>query len=326
MAPPSPTPTLLALRQTLSRSQGHTPGQEHGPDTQMEDLEAGDESSGITLAQALLESRLPNLPPIGTRRPQQPILLMSTVAADTVAPSTPRTSDEEDDQEDDQDDGGISLAQALMESRLPHLPPAGTRQPQQPIFITHAAADAVNASFHRAFDTDRNTRSGSERRRRWSVFDGMFSHGSSVQHSLNNASPPPSPVFAPDIRDDTALRERPEARLTRSHSSRSQGVLAGASGQVLREEQSTRTNGMPPSLPDLVLPSSRSGFIPRIISKAFHPRRSDEHFQMLVGKTTDDDRAKHGMHSNPAPKLYCVKLPGTKGAVLVKAVETPKKK
>ncbi|KXN89883.1 hypothetical protein AN958_04887 [Leucoagaricus sp. SymC.cos] len=72
---PSPAPTLLTLRQALQ----HLPPEIDTPDL-FDDLdEEEDETDGrISLAQALMESRIPDLPPLGTTQPQEPILLSTT--------------------------------------------------------------------------------------------------------------------------------------------------------------------------------------------------------------------------------------------------------
>lgn len=78
--------------------------------------------------------------------------------------------------------------------------------------------------------------------------------------------------------------------------------------------------------------SSRSSrFIPRIISNAFGGRRSDERSPMPSSQRSSDADTRRTQGSTPVtphappPKLEYVKLPGTKGALMVKAVETAKK-
>jgi hypothetical protein len=329
--PPSPTPTLLTLRQALSQPPGRTSGQELDVDSPMGGDEVADEGGGITLAQALLESRLPNLPPAGTRRPQQPIFIVPGAATGAIAPSTPRTSDDEEEEEE----GGISLAQVLMESRLPHLPPAGTRQPQEPIYIDSSVDPAVQVARR---PSDANSgRSGSgmtdrsnRRRRRWSVLDGVFTHGSSSRQSLSNP-PSPLPRSVTDTSNIAHTSERAEVLLSRVPANGIEGTMfsSNAAQAFSRGDGGTATtNRVPPARPELILPLSRSRLVPWIINKAFRPR-TNGHYPPLTTKSAEDHRTKSGTtpgHLAPAPKLEYVKLPGTKGALLVKAVETPKKR
>jgi hypothetical protein len=68
-----------------------------------------------------------------------------------------------------------------------------------------------------------------------------------------------------------------------------------------------------------------------LLSNAFHGRRSDERPSSPIPQTIDIDNSKRVtatplMPHVPPPKLEYVKLPGTKGALMVKAVETAKKR
>jgi hypothetical protein len=73
--------------------------------------------------------------------------------------------------------------------------------------------------------------------------------------------------------------------------------------------------------------SRSSRFIPKIISNAFS-RRSDERGLPSTAIAIEADKWLNVPQQQPAapPKLEYVKLPGTKGALLIKAVETPKKR
>lgn len=95
--PPSPTPTLITLRQALQSypSTGPVPSPHHDepePTTPDGDDEVG--IGNVSLAQMLMESRIPNLPPAGTRRAQQPILTAThpLVTGEEELPS-PRSSE-----------------------------------------------------------------------------------------------------------------------------------------------------------------------------------------------------------------------------------------
>ncbi|KAG6845999.1 hypothetical protein H0H87_011047 [Tephrocybe sp. NHM501043] len=241
------------------------------------------------------------------------------------------------DEHDADDDGGVSLAQMLLESRIPDLPPAGTRRPQQPILLSSALTaepESENPSprTSEGHTASRPTTSDSSqrRRRRWSTLLG----GSPLDVSQTITTPSAmTPTTAP------LPRERTPGRFSRSQSFRS------SRSQSSTIRPSTSSNDPPTNasstatLPDMreATPSvissqsSRSSrFLPRILSNAFHSRRSEERPAMPVMKALDNDTTKKppptptAAHA-PPPKLEYVKLPGTKGALMVKAVETAKK-
>nr|GAT47858.1 predicted protein [Mycena chlorophos] len=261
---PSPAPTLLTLRQALSQS-----------------------------------------PSGGTRRQLE------------NDPDTPFFGEFED--EDEEVEGHISLAEALFESRLPHLPPAGTRQPQEPILISAPTADEEPSSPRTSeHSTPHTTHSEPRpnRRRRWSVMIG-------------NALAPSASETAP------AVTERPSAPMTRSQSFRSSQSVGPAVQQPVRPSTASTSPATLISTNDqqgtTASSSSRhSRFIPRIISNAFNGRRADDRPPLPALKTsTDADVRRTGVTPTsshmPPPKLEYVKLPGTKGALTIKAVETAKK-
>ncbi|KAF7339814.1 GYF domain-containing protein [Mycena venus] len=266
---PSPTPTLLTLRQALSHS-----------------------------------------PSGGTRRqlPDQD-------------PDTPFFGDL--DEEDDEDNGQISLAEALMESRLPDLPPAGTRQPQQPILFAAGAADdepaSPRTSEHSVPTQASHTTPSAGRRRRWSVLIG--------QALVPSSSEVPATVPA----------EQGRPPISRSHSYRSSQSVGSTVQQRPSTASAVTTSAsslISPSVPDnsshMSASSSRSSrFIPRIISNAFHARRDDRP-PLPALQTKDHEVRRTGATPTsshmPPPKLEYVKLPGTKGALTIKSVETAKKR
>ncbi|KAJ7225712.1 hypothetical protein GGX14DRAFT_640516 [Mycena pura] len=267
---PSPTPTLLTLRQALQASpSGGTRRQlEHDPETPFfGDLDEEDEEveGHISLAEALMESRLPDLPPAGTRQPQQPILFSTPIADDE--PSSPRTSEH-----------------------------------SAPTHQTHSEPRTAN------------------RRHRWSLLIGN--------------SRVPSEAPAPT----SERRGTPMARSQSFRSNQSAASTVQPSSPVRPSTASTSPATListaPPPPPDssshLSASSSRSSrFIPWIISNALG-RRADERQALPALKTTTDPdvrRAGAALTSShmPPPKLEYVKLPGTKGALVIKAVETAKK-
>ncbi|KAF8213266.1 hypothetical protein K438DRAFT_1803688 [Mycena galopus ATCC 62051] len=269
---PSPTPTLLTLRQALSHS------------------------------------------PSGGARRQLP----------DQDPDTPFFGDL--DEEDDEDNGQISLAEALMESRLPHLPPAGTRQPQQPILLAAAGDDeptSPRTSEHSAPVPSSPVLERSGRRRRWSVLIGQ---------ALVPSSSEASTITPPEQR-------APAPAMTRSHSFRSSQSVSSTLQQPPRPSTASTLPTPPSALISTSVPdnsshlsgsSSRpSRFIPRIISNAFQTRRSEDRPSLPALQTKDQEVRRAGATPTsshmPPPKLEYVKLPGTKGALTIKSVETAKK-
>ena len=264
---PSPTPTLLTLRQALS----------HSP---VRNLRTGDLS-------------------------QEPDTPFGPV----------------DDDDDDGDDG-ISLAQALLESRIPNLPPLGTRRPQEPIFL-RSSPDADPCHLGTSESGIRNLEQPQRRRRRWSVYLGGSPAGPVV----------PVPTTAPANFSPPPFARSQSFRSTQSH----RQIFAdrpSSSPHDLTSSATTLLDSSGAATP-VVFPSqsSRSSrFIPRIISNALSSRRSDERPALPTSISPDTlDGSKRAAANPPAshappPKLEYVKLPGTKGALIVKAVETVKKR
>jgi hypothetical protein len=275
--PPSPTPTLLTLRQALT-----------------------------------------TFPP--------------SVTGHAMSSMTPRLTDRpipdlDPDDDDENDNGGsttnepISFAEALLESRLPHLPPLGTRLPQQAILITqsHSVAmadeDAPSSPVSmtapsNAARQSSDTLSSGRRRRRWSVLDGIL--GSNEQ---SEAATPTTP----QPRDSQDARTRGEQP---SHSPpRSMSTITPAHSQSLE----TVVN------PPLVPAPPHSRFFSRIMGNPFSHRRSEDSadsMQLGVDSAVGSIRKQQGFSTPyaPAPKLEYVKLPGTKGSLMIKAVETSRKR
>lgn len=286
---PSPDPTLLTFRRALSHSPASTRNvrQLDDPDTPFVDGEDDDDDAdgGISLAQALLESRMPDLPPLGTMRPQQPILLTSShlvATGEDEPPSSPRTSDGHSGIVG-QDDGDGPVRQ----------------------------------------------------RRRWSVMlsqtIGPITPGNSNEPPLSSPAGPPTST--------SPSRERSSSRFSRSHSFRSGHSQAttirpsASSNEPLPTSltsATTLTSEITPSL-NPTQSSRSSRFIPRLISNAFNNRRSDDRPTTPLQKFSDSDNARRVTGTQiaphaPPPKLEYVKLPGTKGAIMVKSVETAKKR
>ena len=262
--PPSPTPTLKAIRQTLqSHPSTLSQGATNSNPTVDHDGDEGDDEEG---------------------------------------PSTPTDH--------------ITLAQALLESRIPGLPPAGTRQPQEAILInTRQVVDDPSRSRTSESVSQRSGRSGTtQRRRRWSVMDVLY--GSPTAHPPEDVSAAPAlPAPTPTSRPRTLSRSR-SGRVPPNPPSRSESP-------AIRPPTPTR------STPNLVqnlqvTTPSRSRFLPRILTEAFG-RRGSAHSTSSDIEKSRVTTAPTQTHT-PPPKLEYVKLPGTKGAVLIKAVETAKKR
>jgi hypothetical protein len=262
--PPSPTPTLTAIRQTL-RSHPSTVGQGDVDDDAAPDRdgdEGDDEESPptptdhITLAQALLESRIPGLPPLGTRQPQQAILINTT--------------------------------QIVDDSSRPH------------------TTESVSQRSGRSNAT--------RRRRRWSVMDVFNENATDFPEDMTAA--PSSTPATPTSRPRTLSRLQ-VGRVTTNTSARSESPA----NQPPIPTRSTPNLAQNPQ----VTTPSRSRFLPRIFSDAFSGRRGSAQSSSSDIEKSRVTAAPTPTHA-PPPKLEYVKLPGTKGAVLIKAVETAKKR
>jgi hypothetical protein len=282
--PPSPTPTLLTLRQALALATYPA----SGPPTAMG-----------TMNQRLADSPIPD--------------------------QDPDDDDENENQNRGNTNESISFAQALLESRLPDLPPPGTRLPQQAILITQshpvATGDeeapsspvSLNTPSNRARQSN-DTLDSRRRRRRWSVLDGILP-GTAV-----GQSEPQLPTTPPwDSQDARAHMGRPDQR-SLSSPRPSPPVTPGQS----------RGSGMAADLPPVPAPSS-SRFFSRILSSAFSHRRSEDGVDFAQSRAENVDgiaRKQQGLipPQVPAPKLEYVKLPGTKGSIMIKAVETSRKR
>lgn len=298
---PSPVATLTTLRQSLlgaplqRRSMSGYADQEFNPPETAEDEEVSGVSEGetpareqISFAQALMESRLPELPPAGSRRTQQPLLLTNThpVASPEDEPASPRSSDAH----------------------------------------THAFSTRTSVGGQ----SQATSRRG---RRRWSVFDGIFNPNDPAAHEPTSSPPSaregataaeatPSPV--PPLPAGARARNMD----TRASTGR---INTGAeNGAEVRSQASASAEVLSLSSPQASRPptpshSGGSGLISRILSSAFHHRRSEDRGSTVVHRQSESVQGVQG-HPAPAPKLEYVKLPGTKGALLIKSVETAKKR
>lgn len=277
-----------------------------------------------------------------------PPAINQSTAIHTSYGSRPQQLSRDVDLDEDDDDIAtvpgerITLAQALLESRLPELPPVGTTRPQEPILI-HGSAPATGedgflatSSFSDALSS--HSRSVScrpeRRRRRWSVLGSIFNPTGSqdTRTSPLHDSPlgsPVSPAFP-------TIPEREGRPLARSLSSRTRPSTT--STDLAPRPSTSGGSHPPPASPIPPVPSVPSALgsalphrlLPRFFSTAFGSRRPDDRPPTLVLKNVDMASRKN-MQSPPTPqapppKLEYVKLPGTKGSLLIKAVETQKKR
>lgn len=253
-----------------------------------------------------------------TATPSEPSPAPTLLTLRQALSHSPEQTPVEPDEDDEDINGQISLAQALMESRLPDLPPLGSRRPQQPILIVSShpvatgeeepASPRTSESAHPVSPEPRTA--VTPRRRRWSVLIGQ-----------SPTAEPSPPLTAP------ATRERSSNRLSRSYSYRSnQSVITIRPSSSENITSPTSPPSSAPPIPETTLRSSR--FIPRIISTALHTRRSEDR---SLSSANESDASKKinaaPLNSHfPPPKLEYVKLPGTKGSLMIKAVETARKR
>ncbi|KAF7784446.1 hypothetical protein Agabi119p4_611 [Agaricus bisporus var. burnettii] len=214
------------------------------------------------------------------------------------------------DEEEDETGGRISLAQALMESRIPDLPPPGTIQPQEAILLSATSSAFQETSSTRSSEGDGSLEIQSMSRSRWSA---MFSGPTSFEYNHDTS----------DDQNNTLVSRSPSLQ---SNSQLIATVKSSTStDRISPSVASSRTSLAPLSTMSMTSRSSR--FIPKIISSAFS-RRPDERGSLSTNMAMEADKwlsAPPQQQPASPPKLEYVKLPGTKGAIMIKAVETPKK-
>ncbi|KAM6498252.1 hypothetical protein JOM56_006200 [Amanita muscaria] len=262
----------------------------------------------LTIRQALTLSPAPN---------------RNLSAADNSAPElvTP-IADVDIDDEDGEHDGQLSLAQVLLESRLPNLPPVGTRRPQQPILISHSVVSgdedhaSPRASEVLSLSDGHQSISGHshQARRRWSQLISTNPGRENGSDPTLNSSP-------------SALPSR-DSRLGRATSLRSFASRHSNFRPSTAPGEPSPSTTPPVDNSSLVRPSNPSRstrFLSRILNTAFPPKRPEDQHNRINEVENSKKASSQPTANQPPPKLEYVKLPGTKGALLVKAVETPKK-
>ena len=140
--------------------------------------------------------------------------------------------------------------------------------------------------------------------------------GASPRHSEDANAVPPLPPPVPASRPRTLSRSQ-SGRIPMSSHMRSD------SPANLPPTPNRSTPNLLETLPPIT--PSRSRFLPRLLVEALSGRRGSAHSSLSDVEKSKVTVAPAQAHA-PPPKLEYVKLPGTKGAVLVKAVETAKKR
>lgn len=291
----SPAPTLMTLRQALNQSPPTAGTLASDPDMDNEPHTPNGEV--ISFAEALLESRLPGIPPIGQQSPR-PI----PAALVTRFPLTGQGSGVQ----------GLrtSLSTPLIHQTLDE-PNAGGIVDVDP---SDQDSDA-EAAAPRAPSRGGSMRA-SNRRHRWSVLDGVLrapstrrgSDQSVGQGAPRSATPPVRSISEVALDAPTPSRSEGhrasasqpsslnENAIQRRNSNRFSGFFRSKKRDRASSNVSSSLNHQHPPLP-----SGVEGKIAIITSSPLPPQA-------------------------PPPKLEYVKLPGTKGAIMIKAVETAKKR
>ena len=386
---PSPAPTLLTLRQALQATASRAATRD-APNANIttSDHEEPNTPTGevISFAEWLLESRLPDAPPLGTGSDRTIRRRGASVGSVGDAPVTPLD--------------GSTVAGAALVTRYPlsrEYDLYGTRGNGGPDTDPDAGRADDRTEGHGMSDTENGSGTGRTRQtknvkqgnqpasrggsvraagkrksRRWSVFDGIL-HPGSVSH-VRDASPvapthpPPDSTSTRQVVGSSASHPQispPETRppFRRHRSTQSQGALStdghpvpsqsavnaisdseAGYGEPSIAGSPSNNRGASSSGPP---PSSRSHH--SRLSRFFHLKSSKTrnrssfiHEEGLLhaldlslggtGGLAQDYERRSALAMNatapaaPAPKLEYIKLPGTKGAIMVKAVETARKR
>ena len=375
---PSPAPTLLTIRQALQATTGRTAAEDApNANTATSDHDEPNTPTGevISFAEWLLESRLPDAPPLGIEGDRT---LCRRGASVGSAPVTPLS--------------GSAVVGTALVTRYPlsrgydlygtggNGGPDTDAERAEDRTEGHGASDTENGS-----GTGRTMRSngvkqgnqpasrggsvraaGKRKRRRWSVFDGILYPGSASHVSG------PSSVVPTQQSPVAAGHSTPTRQVIGSSASQPQ-ILQPETRPSFRRHRSTRSQGA--SSTNSHLPASQSAVnavsdsetgygSTRVLSSRPPPSSRPHHsrlsrfFNLKSSKTRNrssfihEEGFLHALDSSlggtgalaqeyerrsamamnamapaaPAPKLEYIKLPGTKGAIMVKAVETARKR
>lgn len=301
----SPAPTLLTLRQTLNQSP--PTAQTMASEQDLENEPHTPNGEVISFAEALLESRLPNAPPLGQAAAQPaPAALVTRFPLSRRNPSSHGF-------------GGQGLPASSSMSHLGHsLYGEGTHEEDTGGIIDADNSDQegeTESAMQRPASRSGGSLRATNRRHRWSVFDGVFRPSDSArQHELRETS-----------ETDATRVGTP---LTRTLSD---ATMRGPRSTRTPERRDSNASGNDPN-------AQRNG--PSSFSRFFNrkSRRRERSASAAAASSPDILRPGQGVDAKgfgtassplppqaPPPKLEYVKLPGTKGSVMIKAVETPKK-
>jgi hypothetical protein len=114
-----------------------------------------------------------------------------------------------------------------------------------------------------------------------------------------------------------------------SATSVSRTILSSGDARHISDNLSNEASTRPLLVSSLPVTSpTHSRFLPRIISNALHTRRTDDnpHAMNSLDEEPLPRFSTHSTAQTAPPKLEYIKLPGTKGALSIKAVETAKKR
>ncbi|KAG8760862.1 hypothetical protein FRC14_001421 [Serendipita sp. 396] len=283
----SPAPTLMTIRQALNQAP-------RTAETAVSDPDIDNEPNGdvISFAEALLESRLPNAPPIG-----QPSTQPSRAAVVTRFPLSRQHPSSHGF-------GGQGLSNVQ----------------QQSLYQSHGRTTVAETTEGAISDQDGETdaeapprapsRSGgslraTDRRHRWSVLDGVFRpSGASRDPDATPAEPDGGIPLTRTLSDAGFRQSRGDASRDASDDHGRRGSRISNFSKLFRSKRREGSLSNPASNLEL-----RNTSLPSLGSE---PKSAVSSLSPLPPQA-------------PPPKLEYIKLPGTKGSVMIKAVETHKK-
>jgi hypothetical protein len=305
----SPAPTLMTLRQALNQSPptagtiGSDPDLDNEPHTPNGEV--------ISFAEALLESRLPGLPPIGHQTSQPtPAALVTRFPLTSRSPSS-------------HGDGGQGLRPSLSTPLIHQTlddPNAGGIVDADP---SDQETDAEVVVPPRVASRGGGSMRASNRGHRWSVLDGVLRSPSTRQESGGTTRD-----GQPAHRLNTPIgRTVSDAALAMPDSPRSDGHRASASQPTnLAEASAQRSNSRFSGIFHLPKRSKRRERASSNVSSTLNHLHPPLNFTPNGSEGKITVLASQLPPQAPPPKLEYVKLPGTKGAIMIKAVETAKKR
>jgi hypothetical protein len=305
----SPAPTLMTLRQALTQSPrtAETTMSDHDLDNEP----ATPNGEVISFVEALLESRLPEAPPIGHARAQPaPAALVTRFPLSARSPSSHGY-------------GGHGLSSANSRILQGDASIRGVAGLVEGELSDHDGETEVDHTPARPPSRSGGSVRATDRRHRWSVLDGVF-RPSTPNREITQAA-----------HDMAEAAPRSVTPLTRTLSDVSmQGSRASHQGHRAAMSQPSDIHGSisrsSSSIAKFFQISKRGKRRERSSSNA--PSSSMDHLSTSISLIPGGYEKLSGLMSAPLPpqapppKLEYVKLPGTKGALIIKAVETAKKR